>query len=293
MRIAYVAKHYSGGNDDEGAIHFALERLGHEVIRIQESKGSKVLGYRPDIVLFHKWYDTESIARISCPKVFWYFDLVNYPDLSLRGRCQERIRWMDLVMPLVDLGFCTDGDWVRRNPAKLIHLTQGADERVMDKGKWLPNQPPILFTGIRNGGRGRVAFVDMMRERYGDKFKWIERGTYGRRLADQIASSQIVVCPDSPVTNHYWSNRVYMAAGFQGFIIHPYCLHLTADYEDRRELLFYTDSINLHALIEHYLSVPEERERVALAAFNRTKAEHTYRHRCETLIRTIKDRLKI
>ena len=36
MKVAYVARHQPHGNDDEGAVAFALEQLGHEVLRIEE-----------------------------------------------------------------------------------------------------------------------------------------------------------------------------------------------------------------------------------------------------------------
>jgi len=296
MRIAYVAKHDSGGNDDEGAITYALEQLGHEVIRIQERRGHLVVNYLPDFVLFHKWFDQDTLRKLRCPRVFWYFDLVHHRDQVLRQRCIGRIHWMNCITPLVDLGFCTDGDWVAHDHSgKLVHLPQGADARIIGQACINPTTPTgtILFTGIRSGGRTRTTFVDEMRYSYRDRFIHITNGAYRLSLASAIASSDIVVAPDGPVTNLYWSNRVYMALGFGAFMLHPYCSKLTEHYEHFKEIVYYETRIELHDLIDRFTSVPLVRQAIAKDALDRTAKEHTYTHRCQQLIEVVKERLKI
>lgn len=308
MRIVYVANHKQhNSNDDEGAITYALQQLGHEVIPVMEKTGKKCLKLKPDFFLFHKWSDFEAISRIQIPKVFWYFDLVDWPgDESLRSRCNARIGWMKITLSMVDLGFCTDGDWVRSatirsdtvglNAHKLIWLPQGADERVAGT---TPNgseqsRVPILFTGIgHRGGVERINFVHEMREKYGDKFTHIPSGVYGASLRDLIARTDIVVCPDSPITDHYWSNRVYMAAGFGAFLLHPYTEGLEQHYTQGTDLDYYRSREELHRLIRFYNTYPSARVSIARQAQERTLREHTYRHRCAQLIETVKEKLKI
>lgn len=295
MRIGYVAKHDSGGNDDEGAITFALEKLGHSVQRLREQRGYVAYKFDCDFVLFHHWHDIESIAKIGVPKVFWNFDLVTYPDPTLRERNERRARWMQEVTGVSDLGFCTDGDWVNQDASgKLVWLLQGADERVVGPGQLkddLPLPPPILFVGsYRGGGAGRESFVSEMQQHYSDDFGVVQR-THGRALADVIASTQIVVAPDHPATDRYWSNRVFNTLGFGGFLLHPRCKELETMYEDRQEIVFYDSRPELHELIEHYSRHPDVRRVIAKFGYEQTLQEHLYRHRVEQLVKTVQERL--
>lgn len=297
MRILYVAKHNSGGGDDEGAIAFALERLGHEVVLCHEDR-AKAAGYVYkgrgfDFCLFHKWYDTYSLTTIDFPKVFWYFDLVDWPhDLTLSSRCEARKRWMAEVTPLVDLGFCTDGDWVTRDTTgKLRVLRQGADERVVGFGREQERAHDVLFVGgVKGCGVGRESFVRDLRKRYGGRFNWVERGVYREDLRDLVARSKVVVCPDSPVTDRYWSNRIYVMAGFGACLFHPRVEELVG-----QNLTLYDNREHLFALLEGHLETDNlqwlEPQRVKVLEM--VKEKHLYRHRCEELVRIVKEQLHI
>lgn len=330
LRIIYVGKHGSGGNDDEGAILHALRVLGYTVEPLREGKGrfaDQVLGPDPDLLLFHKWSDIDTIRRMRkrCKIAFWYFDRVNDPDPSIAGRSAERIAWMERVVPEVDYGFCTDGDWVKSvtgfqggvglGDGKLHWLPQGADERVvgfgraesypLPAGQMMPDgfagieQWPILFTGIRKGGQRRMSFVDEMTDHYPGRFRWIASGCHGRDLADAIAQSKIVVAPDAPLGPLYWSNRVYNTLGFGGFLLHPYTQGLdrqqveTYGYEAGRELVFYHSHQELHDLIGHYLASPEERWSIQSMGLARTLNQHLYRHRLERLVAIVENRANL
>ncbi len=300
MKILYVAKHGNGFNDDEGAIEYALGQLGHTVVSCHEGREDvvkeKTSYYDFDFCLFHKWHNFEAVKNLPIPKVFWYFDLVNTPDVTLRRRCYKRKTWMKQMIPLVDLGFCTDGDWVNQDKTgKLIRLTQGADERFVGA---LPRETrrtenTILFTGIKfRAGVERYSFCKEMEQTYGHKF--IHKSSrYQNQLAHLISRTSIVVAPDYPVTDNYWSNRVYMACGFGAFMLHSYCETLTEHYEDCKEIYYYKTRIELHNLIRECLDpeVVATTRYIATNALERTKKEHLYRHRCETLIEHVKERI--
>ena len=308
MRVLYIAKHGQvPSNDDEGAIQYAFEQLGHEVTAIREVKAKNALGYckgtKHDLVLFHHWDDQatlHTLRKLDIPLVFWYFDLVDQRDPSVEGRSERRKGWMERTVPEVDLGFCTDGDWVFRwnhwgpegHRDKLVRLNQGADVRVAGKGLAPINSLviPLLFTGTHRGGAKRESFVSEMIETYGSMFRWVERGTYARKLADLIAQSHIVLAPDSPVTNMYWSNRVYNTLAFGGFLLHPLAHCLLEQYQDGKELVYYRSREDLHEKIRYYLGNPEARLRVSQAAVVRTVREHTYTNRVAELIRTLNAR---
>lgn len=295
MRIGYVAKHDSGGNDDEGAISYALEQLGHSVVKLQEFKGHKASNLVCDFLLFHHWHDPESLKKVAVPTCFWNFDLVTYPDPTLAERNARRIRWMFDIIPLVDVGFCTDGDWVEENGReKLVRLTQGADERFVGQGQpKYENLPPILFTGTHlGGGQGREAFVQHMQGRWSTRFMQI-KGVHGRQLADFTASVQVCVAPNHPATDHYWSNRVYLTAGFGGCLLHPFCKELEAQYAYGDEIVGYSTLQELDESLEYLLNNPDVVEGIRVAALDRTKREHLYRHRCEKLVQTMKERCSL
>lgn len=300
MRIVYVAKHESGGNDDEGSIHHALEFLGHRVERLRECNGTKVGKLSGDFLLFHHWDDWATIGSVTIPKVAWYFDLVEWDDPTLSERNKKRIRWMNTATEVADLVLATDGDWVAGDKTgKLYWLPQGADQRIVGFGKprvcpccngvW--PSPPILFTGIgQGGGKERVEFVAEMHDRYGPKFNHVSKGVYREELRDLIYSSKVVVCPPSPVSDRYWSNRVWNAAGFGGLVLHPHSDQLARMYDG--EIVFYRGLPGLIERIDHFLEWGEDHKVAEFkkAALDRTIKDHTYLERCKELIQVVRDR---
>jgi hypothetical protein len=293
----YIAKHDSGGNDEEGAIYHALTSLGHKVTRVPERLGGRatVSAGGHEMVLFHKWYDPDALlAMKGIIRVFWHWDLVDHPDPSLARRCALRRDRMKMILPHVELGFCSDGDWVAQDTTgKLIKLTQGADARNygLTSIQSRPELLPILFTGLsKNCGDGRLNFVAEIQARYGNMFRQVAQGVHGHELMELIQSAMIVVAPDAPVTDDYWSNRVYLTLGFGGFLLHPYCEQLTHQYRPNTELVYYRDRQELHEKIDKYLKDTDLRREIAARGSLRTYNEHTYTHRCEYLINTVKER---
>lgn len=296
MKIVYVAKHESGDNDDEGAICYALKSLGHEVARFQEYEGDRAVAEDGDFMLVHKWSDIDSMRRAKIPLVFWYFDLVFSEDPGLVARTSARGDWMRAVEPLCVVGFCTDGDWIIRHKSeKLVHLFQGADERTAGLGEVIPDVPKIIFTGERKHSYQRIDHLSQLTERYGDDFRIIGSGRghriHGKDLSNALATASVCVCPDAPITELYWSNRVYLLTGLGGCVLHPYKNNLAKQYDPKTEVPMYNTREELHELIEHFIANPEERQAVREAALARTMKEHLYRHRVMQLIETVKERI--
>jgi len=295
LKILYVAKHDASGNDNEGAIRHALSILGHTVKCYKEHQFKNVLSQLKmrdfDFLLFHKWSEFETIKRVSIPRVFWYFDQVYNTDRTLTGRVHQRVVWMKRAMPLVSLGFCTDGDWVQKDTTgKLVHLLQGADERVMGFGQPEFKRVPITFIGRIQNGSMRANHIAVLKQTYNKQFQIVNR-LHGRGLSNLIASTKVVIAPMGLCTNHYWSNRVYLLLGFGAFLLHPYCEGLTRHYLDQQHIVYYTSVKAGLELIDYYLGQPELRESISRAAYEHTKAHHTYRLRCQELIKTIQTRL--
>jgi hypothetical protein len=309
VKICYIAKHVQANNDDEGSITHALRSLGHEVTCVQEHPYKS---YRPlarqgrvgceyertkghDFALIHHhWSDVDDkdyaarrVAQASCPIVFWWFDLVDHPQMP--GRWVSHIKWLSSV---TSTGFCTDGCVKEFG---LHVLRQGADARIAGRHPPARDRVPILFAGMcRPAGQpGRWQQIQMLQQVYGQQFVlkhspqagWV----YREKFARLIAHTDIVLAPMDPTKPNYWSNRVYVVSGFGGFLLHPYCEDLTTEYVDGEEIVMYHDQEDLMAKIDYYLPRPEERRRISENALRRTLAEHTYTHRCRELIRVVEE----
>ncbi len=292
MHVLYVAKHGQSNADDEGAIAFALRKLGHEVECVQERFAADI-ATRADFCLFHHWSNFQTIdnlGKFGMPMVWWNFDLVSWPDPTLEARNATRRAWMQQVMGLTDLGFVTDGDFQTKHPDKLVWLPQGADERVMGSQHDNDKVRNLLLTCMVQGcGTQREAFVREIVQKHNVLHE--VKGLYREQLRYEIGRTRMVVCPDSPVTHNYWSNRVWNACGFGAFTLHPYCRELAKMYTDGKEIVFYDNLEHLHKLIRFWLEDDGERNAIGRAALERTIMHHTYRHRCEILIRTVRERL--
>jgi len=300
MKILYIAKHTPCDNEDEIAIAYALEQLGHEVLRIQEFNGHNALAHRADFCLFHKYDNYEVIEAVSkrVPTICWFFDKVKFDEPKLAARSELRVNWMEQITKFCHTIFCTDGDWVDQDESgKLCWLMQGADERYVGFGE--PNQQvaPILFTGTPRHGQQREDHIAHLQERWGDRFQVLGAGgnksrKHGRELANIIASSKIIIAPDGPSTDRYWSNRVYLISGFGGLLLHPHCSNLRHHYSSK-EVLMYADRDHLDDMIEIFLDMDNSKlQEIRVNAYERTLKDNLYRHRCEQLVNTFKERSK-
>lgn len=299
MRIIYVGKFGQHDNADEDSVAYAFERLGHEVIKIEERQAPAQLriNHRADFLLFHHCdRQLDSILNYQhCPLVFWTFDLFSSQDPGLLARMSNRQQWLKKCLPKIALGCMTDGDQVAADTTgKLVHLMQGADERFVGYGEPKYDLPPILFTGTSKHGLARESHILELKERYGDKF-WVlgEDGPkgrkHGRELADIFASVKIVIAPDGPNTDLYHSNRIYLTTGLGGFLLHPYGKKAYEDYKS--SVSFYYDRESLHKKISFFLDSDESREEQRLNGYECTLHHHLYRHRCEQMIEIIKERI--
>jgi spore maturation protein CgeB len=106
------------------------------------------------------------------------------------------------------------------------------------------------------------------------------------------ASSYIVFC-DTLCKNfdfpYYFSDRLFEVSGRGGFIIFPYIKGIKDHFDIGNEIVTYQlgNFDELMTKIDYYLRNDSEREAIRLAGHERTKKEHTYKHRLTTLLNTI------
>ena len=272
MNILYFAKHGSGGNDDEGAVAYALRALGHDVEEVHE-RHADLGGRCADLLLCHHPADPARLAAFHGPKVYWCFDRVV-------GWSNERSIWAAAMRDVCDLGFHTDGDFVDQDrTGKLRWLPQGADERRLASSIRVSDHG-VLFVGSI---RGRESFVDWCFREIGGAFHHVPHGVHGDELMELIRRTAVVVAPDSPVSDRYWSNRVYLILSMGGFLLHPWSAGLAEQYGGL-ELMMYKDRRHLLQLLTTSNDV---RAAYVAAGLKATIEKHLYRHRCAELMRYV------
>lgn len=140
----------------------------------------------------------------------------------------------------------------------------------------------------------RPKLINFLRETYGDRFLHVggdgDTGTVrGDALNKIYARSKIAIGDTLNIDfkyPYYSSDRLFESIGRGGFTIYPNIIGLDAYFEDNKEIVFYQhgDLKDLKTKIDYYLEHNEERESIRLAGHERTKSEHTYKHRWATIL---------
>jgi len=289
MKLVYVGRHFNPILDPtEQHISYGFRQHGWEVVEIQEDSYQSA-PIEADLYLFNHWDSKEGLnwLKENCKgkKAFWYFDKV-WQRTNEREELTTREKLIKDYLEVVDYGFIGDGTYVLKYPnPKFRILRQGMGERLMNQGlgtsKGLCNAK-IAFTGSVYGEREQ--WVQKLKNRYGNDFQVVS-GFYNRDLFDLCAEVPIILAPTYFVDDYYWGNRCYLITGSGGFLIHPRCKDLEKEFEDKKEIVFYDWTMDdLYEKIDYYLEHKEERERIRLAGFERTKRDYNFTKRVGELL---------
>lgn len=269
-------------NKTEEGIKQAFEDMGHKVKVFPEDKTipSDLINNKADLLLFFKGgirYGVtadmlaQTLDMIDYPKICWFWDKV----------WGERVDWMHTIVRHIDLGFLSDGEFVRKhNYLNLYELRQGTDKNAIFKGKKKEKyKVDIAFTGQIYGDR--VQWYNWMKKTYGDKFQ-IFKDVWGKELNDLCASAKIITAPKFPQNDYYCSQRPYEIMGRGGFMLHPYLEVLAKQFKEGDEIEFYRDANEFDAKAKFYLANDEARERIKRNAQKKIRESFTFE-------KTIKD----
>lgn len=287
MKITYFANHSNEGSDNtEKHIKYALEKQGHTVICIEETNYTKAevvaATKDSDLFLFHKagirdghsfMRFLDALSSVVCPKVCWYFDKI----------WGDREAVIENLLPYIDKMFLTDETWMRRHKYDNIEvLHQGIGTEDMSLGTPKEElQTEIAFVGQIYGDR--INFIEQLKARYGDKLR-VFANIFNRDLYDLMASTKIVVAPDTPSDDFYWSSRVYMILGSGGFLLHPKCEGLKDEYQDKKHLVMYKDFEDMCEKIDYYLAHEKPRKKIQNDGYKETIKKYNYETRCQTML---------
>lgn len=292
-------------------VHYAktLESMGHEVVRLQESVATKEQlldeGLKSDMVVSihtHGWqtpgllsweFISEQLKKNKVPFITYHLDL--WFGLGRQADLE------DPYYKSLHHFFTVDklmADWLNKNTKTKGHFLPAGvydKECVMLSSRKVGYD--IVFTGSKNYHPEypyRPQLVDFLYKTYGRRFLHIgndgEVGQQrGLRLNQIYADAKIAIGDTLNIDfkyPYYASDRLFEQPGRGAMQIFPDIKGLDKYYKDGEEIVFYRhgDLDDLKSKIDYYLAHQEERESIRKAGFERTKRDHTYVQRWESII---------
>lgn len=312
MRIAFIGNH---SVDFSSETHYrkTFEKMGHEVIQLQENKTNvrEVLrnALTSDMLFWvhtHNWHFgtprevrhmLATLKDRGIPSVGYHLDL-------WLGLQRERDLHNDPYWSIEHF-FTVDklmADWLNANTkTKGYFLPAGVfeDECVLGTPNREKYPHEVIFTGSKGYHKEyeyRPKLINWLNDAYISIFAHYGGGGLpglrGQELNNLYASAKIVI-GDTLCKNFdypfYFSDRLFEVTGRGGFMIFPYIKGLEDHFEIGKEIVTYQfgNFDDLMTKIDYYLTHDEEREAIRLAGHECTKREHTYTHRLTTLLNTI------
>jgi hypothetical protein len=307
MKIAFLGNFLV---DYTSETHHAksLGSLGHQVICLQETSTSpaEIRAAATDADLFvwvhtHGWHTPqieESLALAvnrNIPVITYHLDL-------WKGLERERDMETDPYWRVLTDFFTCDKLMAEHLSANTSVRGHYLPPGVFGPECYLtePTEPfDVAFVGSYHYHPEwpyRQRLIDWLRQTYGDRFRhYGESGltTVRGDALNQVYANAKVVVGDTLCLNydypHYWSDRLFETAGRGGFQIFPRITGITDCLSEDKEVVLYNygDFAELQQKIDYYLKHDEEREAIRRAGHERTKAEHTYAHRWQTILETL------
>lgn len=295
---------------------YTLKEMGHEVIFLQETEATgelilEVSSQSDALMWVHTWkWSTlglhmgevlKILKEKGIPTFTYHLDLML--DLG-REKELEEIGMMNIQhFFTVEKDF---SDYLNTlTQVKGHYLPAGVISRdcfIADQDLKFPYD--IVFTGSYNYHHQwpyRQKLLNWLRKTYRNKYhRWGHSANDGASPyvmgadLNKIYSSAKITIADTFCTGfnkpYYFSNRVFEQTGKGAFVIHPYIKGLEECFELGKEIITYeyNNFDQLKKLIDFYISHPEERKAIRIAGHERTKCDHTFTNRLDTMLNVIK-----
>lgn len=304
LKILYVGN-FQPNSVGEPEIAYALEQLGHAVIKLEESETNlqkirETIGReKPDLLFFAKFRVGEKaevreflLKELKIPSVCWLFDLY----WGYRREIEIRIDMIPCFY--ANIVFTSDGghdEMWKKYRINHFTLRQGIDERVKIGKPIYDTKADIGFIGSRLTWAGwpyRGQLLDFLKETYGNRFEHFggDGNVRHEELNNLLATLKITVC-DSVESPKYWSNRIYETIGRGGFAIHPRLEGLNEEFEEYKHFIPYRygDFKGLKEKLDYFLENEDEREKIRRAGYAYCHKKHTYRHRVKEFLKILEE----
>lgn len=307
MRILCVFGRHQYGDPARGlgteyaAFIPALRHLGHEVVHFESWNRRQ---YRDLADLNSRLLDTVAKRR---------------PDLMLSVHMEYEL-WLetlDLIRSrwgVATVSWAADDSWKYREVSRFVGphydaMTTTYDYRLADYRadgikdvlvtQWAADSSRLAEPKAARDCRYAVSFVGAA---HGDRQKRIEalstRGIdvecFGHGWPrGAVASEEIPgIMRDSVISLNFANSRgedqikarIFEVPGAGGFLLTGDARGLCRYYRPGEEIAVYCDLDDLAAKIRRFLSRPQERDAIARAGYERTRAEHTYEQRLHRVI---------
>jgi hypothetical protein len=290
-----------------------LESLGIDVIALQEGfhSGDDVLAAAKECdALF--WVHSHGIDNPGKPMKEVLQELREHGVPSFTYHLDLYLALPDRLAQYKDSPYFNNIDYFFTADANMAHWL---NQNKMTKGYYLPAGVPteqcymddyhpelasdICFIGsygYHPEWQWRPQLIDWLKETYGEQF--IHWGGDGRALMREsnmnkaYASTKISI-GDTLCMNFdypdYFSDRIFNQQGSASFTIAPYIRGIEDLYEIGKEIVTFQfgNFDDLKHKIDYYLAHPKERNDIRIAGYLRTKKDHTYRSRMQTILSTI------
>lgn len=313
MRIVFIGNFDSVPYTTENHHRKTFEKLGHTVIRIQENKSSvqEVLNVLDGADMLY-WTNTHSFhldsderikfmlaecKRKNIPSVGFHLDL--FLGIEREKTLHTNPYWNIQHFFTVDKLFAL---WLNENTqTKGYYLPAGVfeDECYLAEPNREKYPHEIIFVGSRGYHKEwpyREKLIQWLYNTYGNRFAQYGGGGLptirGHELNVLYASAKVVVgdslCKDFNYP-YYLSDRIFETTGRGGFIIFPDIKGIEDLFDLNSDLILYQfgDFDSLERKINTALNNPELVDKIRISGYERTKNNHTYTHRIQSLLKTL------
>jgi hypothetical protein len=293
----------------------SLEALGHNVLKLQERVMPSDKIYRrttwfeADLFIWVHTHGWDTPGDLEMDDVLKRFEAQGIKTMTYHldlwfGLDRQKDLEEDNFYKTIGHFFTVDklmADWFNENTDVKGHfLTAGVfgEECYMDKGYNRDSfDYDVIFVGSKRYHHEypyRPQLIDFLKETYGNRFLHVggdgDTGTIrGEQLNTIYARSKVAIGDTLNLGfnyPYYTSDRLFESTGRGGFTIYPCIKGLEEYFEDGKEIVFYEHG-NLQDLkekIDYYIINNDERESIRFAGHERTKREHTYKHRWQTIL---------
>lgn len=298
----------------------SYEKLGHEVVRLQESEATTDQLYQTakdaDFVHYVHTHGWRTKGTFSLERAWERLRERGIPTVSVhldywRGLQREGDVGADPFWT-TDFVFTADGgshDWYKSKGINHHYLPAGVLEDECVEGNVTPKfTQDVIFVGAKQYHPEwpyRTQLIEWLETTYRGRFKRYGSDTpsgtiRGQALNDLYASAKVVVgdtlCLGFSHPN-YFSDRLFETTGRGGFLVFPNIEGVgemfntgTVDkYDDTTELITYEfgDFDQLKKTIDHFASNDEARNTIRSNGQARTRRDHTYTQRAQEVIDTV------
>jgi hypothetical protein len=310
VRILLIGAHQR--DRMERNVERAFRRAGHTTLLFDDRRARRLVGrgltqrlalraarrFRPDFVFLGKCLGLEldTVARLTSglPRVTWYQDPPYVNELH-----RPEVRHVADVGRMCDTFFVTgyDAEWRAHGlPAKFLPAAADRDFVPVRPRRSYAAEVSFIGTGY---DPGRAEFLIALSrhfqvrvwgrgwEPWRARLDWSGRPVLGRQFAAVCSSSGVSLGINPSVARgatNYASDRIWMTILAGGFYVGPGTPGLDRLLHDGVHCAWYADFEQCVQRVGHYLTHPDERERIRAQGEAFVRTHHTFDQRARNLL---------